>query len=49
MAGQHRSQDMSAFFDGVGAGDTAGVWEDTPVARPEFRKQQLAQLQKHSL
>ena len=28
---------MSAFFDGVGSGDTAGVWEETPVARPEFK------------
>jgi chlorophyllide a reductase subunit Y len=49
MAGQQRFQDMSAFFDGVGTGDTAGVWEDTPVPRPEFREQQLAQLAKRSI
>jgi chlorophyllide a reductase subunit Y len=29
---------MSAFFEGVGTGDAAGVWEDTPVDRPAFRK-----------
>ena len=23
----------------VGQGDEAGVWEDTPVPRPEFRKE----------
>ena len=29
---------MSAFFEGVGAGDTAGVWQETPVLRrPEFK------------
>jgi chlorophyllide a reductase subunit Y len=28
---------MTAFFDGVGSHDTAGVWEDTPVERPEFK------------
>jgi chlorophyllide a reductase subunit Y len=28
---------MSAFFEGVGSGHTAGVWEDTPVDRPEFK------------
>jgi 3,8-divinyl chlorophyllide a/chlorophyllide a reductase subunit Y len=37
MANKARFDRMSAFFDGVGAGDTAGVWEDTPVARPEFK------------
>ncbi len=28
---------MTAFFDGVGAGASAGVWEKTPVERPEFK------------
>ena len=28
---------MSAFFEGVGTGDTAGVWTETPKLRPEFR------------
>jgi len=29
---------MTAFFEGVGAGDTAGIWEDQPVPRPDFRE-----------
>ncbi len=37
LANQHRFDKMSAFFEGVGAGDTAGVWSETPVARPEFK------------
>jgi len=28
---------MSAFFEGVGQGHATGVWEDTPVDRPEFK------------
>ncbi len=28
---------MSAFFEGVGEGDAAGVWEDTPTDRPHFK------------
>jgi chlorophyllide a reductase subunit Y len=28
---------MKAFFEGVGTGPTAGVWETTPVDRPEFK------------
>ncbi|MEM8627231.1 MAG: chlorophyllide a reductase subunit Y [Pseudomonadota bacterium] len=29
---------MRRFFDGVGVGHTAGVWEETPVDQPAFRK-----------
>lgn len=28
---------MTAFFDGVGTGHAAGIWEDTPEDRPEFK------------
>ena len=28
---------MRDFFEGVGRSDTAGVWDQTPVARPEFK------------
>jgi chlorophyllide a reductase subunit Y len=28
---------MRAFFEGVGKGDTAGVWEGAPNLRPDFR------------
>jgi 3,8-divinyl chlorophyllide a/chlorophyllide a reductase subunit Y len=39
IANKARFETMEAFFDGVGTGDTAGVWEDTPGVRPEFREQ----------
>jgi 3,8-divinyl chlorophyllide a/chlorophyllide a reductase subunit Y len=38
IANKARFDRMSAFFDGVGQGDNAGVWEDVPVDRPAFRK-----------
>ena len=31
------------FFEGVGADDNAGIWEDTPVDRPQFKKKFAAQ------
>jgi chlorophyllide a reductase subunit Y len=37
---------MRAFFEGVGTGDTAGVWEDVPRKHPEFREARLVQLRK---
>jgi len=39
IANQARFDTMKAFFGGVGQGDEAGVWEDIPVPRPEFRKE----------
>ncbi len=38
LGNKARFDEMKAFFEGVGHGETAGVWEDTPVARPEFRE-----------
>jgi len=37
MANKERFAKMTAFFEGVGRGDTAGVWEEKPVERPEFK------------
>ena len=37
LGNKDRFDRMSAFFEGVGSGDTAGVWAETPVARPEFK------------
>lgn len=37
IAGRARMDDMKAFFEGVGSGDTAGIWEGTPNLRPDFR------------
>jgi chlorophyllide a reductase subunit Y len=36
IANQDRFDKMTAFFDGVGAGHAAGVWQEAPVDRPEF-------------
>ena len=46
MANKERFDAMKAFFEGVGHGDTAGIWEDTPKLRPEFREKRLVQLRK---
>lgn len=49
LASRSRFDEMRTFFEGVGTGDTAGIWEDTPRERPEFReryRQQLAKQQK---
>ena len=37
LANGDRFARMRDFFEGVGAGPTAGVWETTPVDRPEFK------------
>ena len=42
IANKPRFDRMAEFFDGVGSGDKAGVWEDVPTERPQFRKQYAA-------
>ena len=37
IAGRDRMDSMKAFFEGVGSGDTAGIWEGSPNLRPDFR------------
>ncbi|MEM9842895.1 MAG: nitrogenase component 1, partial [Pseudomonadota bacterium] len=44
MAGKQRFETMRAFFEGVGAGDTAGVWEETPRVNEGFRAKQERKL-----
>jgi 3,8-divinyl chlorophyllide a/chlorophyllide a reductase subunit Y len=46
MANKARMDVMKEFFEGVGEGFSAGIWNDTPRDRPEFRKKQLAKLGK---
>ncbi len=43
LANQARFDRMTAFFEGVGTGATAGVWENTPVDRPEFKAKYTAE------
>ncbi len=37
LGNQARFDKMKDFFEGVGEGYSAGVWEKTPVDRPEFK------------
>ena len=46
LASKGRFDEMKAFFAGVGEGHAAGVWEDVPQDRPEFREQYKRQLAK---
>ena len=48
LANKERFVQMRDFFEGVGTGHAAGVWEDTPRDRPEFRAQRLVQLGKRT-
>jgi chlorophyllide a reductase subunit Y len=38
LANKERFNTMKDFFAGVGEGDTAGIWQDMPRDRPEFRE-----------
>jgi 3,8-divinyl chlorophyllide a/chlorophyllide a reductase subunit Y len=42
MGNKSRFNEMDAMFKGVGTGFTAGIWEDVPKDRPEFRKRYAA-------
>jgi 3,8-divinyl chlorophyllide a/chlorophyllide a reductase subunit Y len=44
IAGRERMDGMKAFFEGVGTGDTAGIWEGSPNLRPDFRAQHQKKL-----
>jgi chlorophyllide a reductase subunit Y len=46
IANRDRFRTMREFFDGVGSGHAAGVWQKTPVDRPEFRQRQRRKLNK---
>ena len=46
IANKGRFDKMKAFFEGVGSGDNAGVWEDVPADHAAFRKKNAAQRKK---
>ena len=46
LAGKSRFEAMQGFFAGVGEGHAAGIWEDTPRDRPEFREMNRRRLDK---
>jgi chlorophyllide a reductase subunit Y len=46
IGNKDRMDHMKAFFEGVGEGDTAGIWEGEPNLRPDFRAQHQKKLDK---
>ena len=48
ISNKGRMDRMKAFFEGVGAEDTAGVWEGDPNLRPDFRAQHQKKLDKQA-
>jgi chlorophyllide a reductase subunit Y len=48
MGNKDRMASMKAFFEDVGEGDTAGVWEGTPNLHPEFRAAHQKKLDKQA-
>lgn len=37
LANRHRFEKMKTFFEGIGSGSAAGIWENSPVDRPDFK------------
>ena len=48
MGNKDRMAHMRGFFEGVGHGDTAGVWEGDPNLRPDFRAAHQKKLDKQA-
>jgi len=48
IANKDRMDKMRDFFEAVGTGDTAGVWEGDPNLRPDFRAQHQKKLDKQA-
>jgi chlorophyllide a reductase subunit Y len=46
LGNQARFDEMKAFFEGVGTGQAAGIWQETPRDHPQFRERYKAQLVK---
>jgi len=48
ISSKPRFDRMKEFFSGVGEGFAAGVWDDTPQDRPEFRDRYKRQLERQA-
>ena len=46
MGHKSRMEHMRSFFEGVGHGDTGGIWADKPNLQPNFRAVNLKKLEK---
>jgi chlorophyllide a reductase subunit Y len=49
LDGKARFEQMTAFFSGVGEKHAAGIWENVPRDRPEFRETYRRQLLKQTM
>jgi 3,8-divinyl chlorophyllide a/chlorophyllide a reductase subunit Y len=49
LGNKARFDRMKAFFEDVGEGYSAGIWESKPADRPEFRDRYRRQLEKQTL
>ena len=48
LGNRDRMAKMRGFFEGVGTGHAAGVWEEVPVDHPEFREHYRRHLAKEA-
>ena len=48
MKNKTRMAGMKEFFEGIGKGDTAGIWEGDPNVRPEFRALHQKKIERRS-
>ena len=46
LGNKARFEEMKTFFQGVGTGHAAGVWQESPEDHPQFRERYKAQLAK---
>jgi chlorophyllide a reductase subunit Y len=46
LSGKARFDAMRGFFEGVGSGDSAGVWDGLPRPQPQYREFHRRQLDK---
>ena len=48
MASKARFDEMKAFFEGVGEGDTAGIWQGVPPQHAQFRERNRRALERQA-
>ena len=48
IAGRDRFETMRDFFEGVGSGPAAGIWQDLPTDRPKFRERYRRQVERQA-
>ncbi|MEO1562194.1 MAG: chlorophyllide a reductase subunit Y [Pseudomonadota bacterium] len=48
MKNKERMAQMKSFFEGVGTGDTAGIWEGDPNVQPQYRALHAKKLEKRA-